>query len=258
MHPASLFSRLWPDLADRFPKPERAVGYGDLGRNRQTPALEIEQQGSPVVSALARTVGKAEQLLLALRRGADDNQDALRLVLQTRLQVDAVRPDVDIPLGRQVALAPSLVFVDPDVLQSCNGRGRQAGGVLAEQGGQRVAKVAGRDALQIKDRDQCIEALRTPSIGRQDRRREADARGAVDAGLPVAHARLTHRDGADAGQDLALGQMAVPHDAPATVVGLQIGVAAKNSDTSASTAWVKRARAPSRSTSVSRSVKAPG
>src|ERR1700684_3814928 len=49
-----------------------------------------------VVGAFARAVGKAEQLLLALRRGADDNQDALRLVLQTRLQIDAVRPDVDV------------------------------------------------------------------------------------------------------------------------------------------------------------------
>jgi hypothetical protein len=41
----------------------------------------------------------------------------LRLVLQTRLQVDAVGPDVDVALGRQVALAALLVFVDPDVLQ---------------------------------------------------------------------------------------------------------------------------------------------
>ena len=35
-------------------------------------------------------------------------------------------------------------------------------------------------------------------------------------------------------------------------------VAARNSDTSASTAWVKSARAPSRRTSVSRSVKISG
>ena len=32
-------------------------------------------------------------------RGADDDQDALRLVLQTRLQVDAVRPDIDVALA---------------------------------------------------------------------------------------------------------------------------------------------------------------
>jgi hypothetical protein len=106
-----LLTDLGPELADRLPEAERAIGDRDLGRHRQTPALEIEQQGAPVASALARAVDKAEQLLLALRRGADDDQDALRLVLQTRLQVDAVGPDVDVALGK-VALAPSLVFVD--------------------------------------------------------------------------------------------------------------------------------------------------
>ena len=41
--------------------------------------------------------------------------------------------------------------------------------------------------------------------------------------LPVAHARLAHRHRPDAGHDPALGQMPVPHHAPAAVVGLQIG-----------------------------------
>jgi hypothetical protein len=36
------------------------------------------------MGALARAVVKAKQLLLALRRGADDNQDALRLVFHAR------------------------------------------------------------------------------------------------------------------------------------------------------------------------------
>ena len=166
MHPASLLTGLGPELADRLPEAERAIGDGDLGRHRQTPALEIEQQGAPVMSALARAVDKAEQLLLALRRGADDDQDALRLVLQTRLQVDAVGPDVDVAFGRQVALAPLLVFIDPDVLQPRDGRGRQARSILAEQAASAGAKVAGRYAFQIEDRDQRIEALRTPGVGR--------------------------------------------------------------------------------------------
>ena len=147
----------------------------------------------------------------------------MRLVLQTRLQVDAVGPDVDVALGRQVALAPSLVFVEPDVLEPRDGRGRQARTILAEQGGQRRREVAGRNAFQIEDRDQRIEALRTPGVGWQDCRREPDARRIVGARLPVAHARLAHRHGPDARHDLALWQMPVPDDAPAAVVGLQIG-----------------------------------
>ena len=77
-------------------------------------------------------------------------------------------------------------------------------------------------AFQIEDRDQCIEALRTPGVGRQDGRGEADAPRIVGARLPVAHPRLAHRHRLDAGHDLALGQMPVSHDAPAAV-GLQIG-----------------------------------
>ena len=165
-------------------------------------------------------MGEAEQLLLALRRGADDDQDALRLVLQTRLQIDAVGPDVDVALGRQVPLAPALVFVDPDVLQPRDRRGRQARSILAEQGAERLLEVAGRDALQIEDRDQRIDALRAPGVGRQDCRREADASRIVGAGLPVAHARLAHGDRPDAGHDLTLGQMAVTHDASAAIVSL--------------------------------------
>src|ERR1700694_171415 len=48
------------------------------------------EQAAPVVSALARAVGEADKLLPALRRGADDDEDALRIVLQTRLQMNAV------------------------------------------------------------------------------------------------------------------------------------------------------------------------
>ena len=47
-----------------------------------------------------------------------------------------------------------------------------------------------------------------------------DALGIVGCGLTVAHAWLANGDRPDAGHDLALGQMAMPHDAPAAVLGL--------------------------------------
>ncbi len=40
---------------------------------------------------------------------------------------DPVRPDVDVALAREVALAPGLVFVPPRSLQVRDGRGRQGG-----------------------------------------------------------------------------------------------------------------------------------
>src|SRR5215475_7851686 len=62
-------------------------------------------------SFFAHAVGKAEQLLFALRRRADDDQDALLGVFKTGLQVNAVGPHVDVALGRQIALLPMLVLV---------------------------------------------------------------------------------------------------------------------------------------------------
>jgi hypothetical protein len=43
------------------------------------------------------------------------------------------------------------------------------------------------------------------------------------ARFPVAQAWLAHRHRPNAGHDLALGQMPMPRDAAAAVVGLQIG-----------------------------------
>jgi hypothetical protein len=117
VHPAALLARFRPYLAERLPEPGSAIGGDELRRDREATPLQIEQQGAPVVGALARAVGEADKLLPALQRGADDDEDALRIVLQTRLQMNAVGPDVDVALGGKVQLVPALVLVDPDLLQ---------------------------------------------------------------------------------------------------------------------------------------------
>ena len=186
VHPAALLARFWPHLAERLPEPESAIGGGEFRRDRQATPLQIEQQRAPVMGALARAVGETDQLLPTSRRGADDNEDALRIVLQTRLQMNAVGPDIDVALGGKVALVPALVLVDPDLLQPRDRRGRQARSILAEQGGQRFLEVAGRNALQVEDRNQHLQALRAPGIGRQDRGRKANTLGSP---APVSSAR---------------------------------------------------------------------
>src|SRR5690242_6540156 len=137
-------------MASPLPEAKRAVGE----RDRQTSVLQIEQQFTPILRALSRAVGKAEQLLPALRRRADDDQDALLGVFKTGLRVNAVGPYIDVVLGRQNALPPVLVLVDPDLLQPSNSRGRQARCILAEQGRQLLLEIAGRGGLNVKDRDQ--------------------------------------------------------------------------------------------------------
>src|SRR5450631_4896001 len=124
---------------------------------------------------LAHAVNEPDKLLLALRRGADDDQQALRVVLQAGLHMDAVDPEVDVALGREIALAPARVLVRPGLLEATDRRGREPAGVLAEQGKKRLLEVAGGDALEVENRDQHFEALRAARVGRQDRRLEADA-----------------------------------------------------------------------------------
>jgi len=114
------------------------------------------------------------------------------------------------------------MLLDPAALQPRDGGGRQARSVLAEQCGQRFLEVAGRDPLQIVDRDQHLQALGAPRIGRQDRGREANASSIVGTDLSVAHTRLAHGNRTDAGHDLALGQVAMAHHALEPVLGLEI------------------------------------
>src|SRR5712671_2277380 len=78
VHPAALSARLGPHFLDCLPEAERAVGDGELGRCRKSAPLQVEQQLPPGLRTLAYTVDQADQLFLALERGADDDQQALR------------------------------------------------------------------------------------------------------------------------------------------------------------------------------------
>jgi hypothetical protein len=103
--------------------------------------------------ALAHAIDKTDELLLALRCGADDDQKALGLVFEPGLHVDAIGPEVDVAFGREVALAPARVLVRPSLLEPADGRGREPAGVLAKQCDERLFEVAGGDALEVEDWD---------------------------------------------------------------------------------------------------------
>ena len=125
-------------------------------------------------------------------------------------------------MAAEIALAPARVLVRPGLLEPPDGRGREPAGVLAEQRRQRLLEVAGGDALEVEDRDQHLEALRPARVGRQNRRRKANALGAFAD--TVAHPRAAHRDRTDAGHDLAFGQMPVAHQPLAAVIGQLVGM----------------------------------
>src|SRR5262249_24132300 len=167
--PAALAAGLRPHLLDRLPEAKRAVGDRELGRYRKPAPLQVEEQFPPGLGALAHAVDEADELLLALRRGPDDDEQALGFVVQASLDVDAVGPEVDVTLGGQIALAPAHMLVRPGLFEPPDGRGRKPAGVLAEQCHQCFLEVAGGDTFEIEDRDQHLEALRAARVGRQDR-----------------------------------------------------------------------------------------
>src|SRR5450432_3789151 len=127
VHPAALLARFRPDLTGGLPEPERAIGDGKLRRHVEPAALQFEQQIAPVLRTLAGAIGEADQLLAAFRRRADQHQDALLFVFQTCLEMDAIGPDVDVTLRRQIAPLPRGVVIKPAVLQAADSGCRQPG-----------------------------------------------------------------------------------------------------------------------------------
>jgi hypothetical protein len=83
--------RLRPHFLDRLPEAERAVGDREFGADRKPTPLEVEEQFPPGLRALAHALDEADELLFALRRGADDDQQALRVVLQASLTTSALK-----------------------------------------------------------------------------------------------------------------------------------------------------------------------
>src|SRR4029078_3616127 len=133
VHPAALLACFRPGLTGGLPEPERAIGDGKLRRHVEPAPLQLEQQIAPVLRTLAGAIGEADQFFAALRRRADQHQDALLFVFEARLEMDAIGPDVDVTLRRQIALLPGGVLVEPTVLQAADGGCRQTRSVLDEQ-----------------------------------------------------------------------------------------------------------------------------
>src|SRR6516162_2493201 len=154
VHPAALAEGLRPYFLDGLPEAERSVGNSKLRSHGKAAPFEIKKQLLPGLRALTHAIDQADELLLALRRRPDDNQQALRRVLQPSLHVDAVHPKVDVAFGRQIAPAPTHMLLRPGLLEPGHRRSRQPAGVFAEERRERLLEVAGRDAFEVEDRRQ--------------------------------------------------------------------------------------------------------
>jgi hypothetical protein len=226
---AALLPRLRPDLVQRLPEPQTTVAGGELGVHLQAVFVaQPEEQLTPTLGALAKAVLDRQQCLLAIGIGADDDQQALAVVVEPRREIDAVGPDVDETPPREVATLPALVLLLPSRHQPAHRRGREARRVGAQERRQGLLELAGRDALQIEPGQQLFDVPGPPKERRQDLRGEADAL-AIGAVAAVAELRPAHRDRANPGLNLALGRVPITDHAAPTMRVLELGVRAEKS-----------------------------
>ena len=142
VQPAPLVTGGGQNLVERLLETEGAVAHRDLGRDGEAAPLHVDQQFPPALGAFPHADLKPDQFLPAFRRGSDENEHALGLVLHPGLQVDPVGLNVYVVPGRQIPLLPAIVFGLPFGREAPDHRGRQVRGVLAHQRRERLLEVA--------------------------------------------------------------------------------------------------------------------
>ena len=126
-------------------------------------------------------------------------------------------------MRREVTVLPAVVLVLPRLLQPAHHRGREVGRVAAEQRREGLLEVPGRDATEIQNRQQRVQAPCAACPSGQDRR--AEPHRLSRAGIAVADLRPACRDRAHAGLDHAFRADAVARHAPTPVLEPRLGEA---------------------------------
>lgn len=168
--------------------------------------------------ALEEAVLHGEQLLAAVRRRPHDDENALPILLQADVEVDAVGPDFDVLLATQVASPPLVILLTPGLLEAHDRVGRQAARLRSEEGLECFAEVPGRGALEVEEGDELVERFRTAQIAWQDLRFEADR---LALGCPIADSRSADFERAGSGQHRPLRLVAVANDASQAVLATE-------------------------------------
>src|SRR6202171_3762838 len=211
MHPASLVPRSGKDLVERLPEAECTVTNGDFRSDLQSPSFHIDEKFAPALRAFPNANLEADEFLLALRRSPNQHQHAFAVVFHPSLQEYTVGPHIQVSSRRQIPLLPMPVLALPLCRQTGNHRRRQVRCVLAQQRGQCLLEVPGRDATQ-----QRIQALRAPCPQRQNRRGEPDPL-AVAGSPAIPNLHPGNLDSTDPRLDRAFGTMTVPDNTVSSI-----------------------------------------
>jgi hypothetical protein len=78
-------------------------------------------------------IDKTDELLLALQRRRDQNEDTLLLVLQVRFEMDSIGPEVNVAFALQITPLLLRMIHLPGVLEVAHRARRKAARILAEQ-----------------------------------------------------------------------------------------------------------------------------
>ena len=180
---------------------------------------QVAEHGRPGVLALAVAVLDREQLLLAVLTDADHDQQAqLGILAEPHADVHAVDEQVRVAVEPQLPRAERGVLGLPLLGQPLDRARRQPRGVLAQQIPQRRPEVAGREAVQIQDRQHLGHLRRPPRVRRQDPRAEPLALPGLLVDALVVHPRRPDRDRARADRHPPLPRPAVADHQPLAVL----------------------------------------
>ena len=157
---------------------------------------------------------------MTLSDGADQHQNALVLVFHAPLQVEAVRPDVDVAAPAEIALLPALIITPPVGLEPAQHLRRQRWRPLAHERGQRFLEVAERQPAQVENRQDRVQRPCPTGEAWQDVRGKADPVG-LARGAPIAGLGPADRHRSDTRQHVALGSVAVPDQPLPAVLGFK-------------------------------------
>ncbi len=133
----------------------------------------------------------------------------------------AVGPDVDVLLPLQGPLAPGPMFLLPGRLEPGDGVRRESWGVGPKDRLESLGEVAGADPLEVEPRDQFVQALGPPQIGRQD----CGCERLPLFGRPsILDPGLLDLDRTEPGEDGPLGVRAVADDLATSGLVLEVGM----------------------------------
>jgi hypothetical protein len=217
-----LFAGLGEHLPKRPPQPQRPVADHDHRRPHATPA-KVAQQLGPRIAGLALAVGDRHQLLGAVGAYPHDHQAAQPTLVQADVEVDAIRPAVDVvPVG-QAASQERLPFGLPLDGQPADHRRRQAGRG-AEEPLQRGHEVQARQPMQIQQRQHLGHLGAPPTPAGQDHALELHPLAGGGVHPPVVDPRADHLDLAHPGGQRATRGVPVADHQPVAVLVDQLGV----------------------------------